>query len=188
MAISLDFHHDSQSRIAESRDPEGEPPMSPGPAGAHIAGYCVEFRLRTRENGTRVLLAHDPDGVAAAIATIVAADLVQTATALVRDRPGYEPGGRPDHGLKITADKAAEVGALAYYGPGGEDYGPGAWVTYSDEPQAPHLRLYRDMDTESTFPPDAHIALSTLARAVEDFRATGGLRPSGCMWRPSTVW
>jgi hypothetical protein len=87
-----------------------------------------------------------------------------------------------------TADKAAEVGALAYYGPGGEDYGPGAWVTFSNELQAPHLRLYRDMDTESTFPPDSHIALSTLARAVEDFRATGGLRPSGCMWRPSTVW
>ncbi|HEX2145235.1 MAG TPA: Imm1 family immunity protein [Glycomyces sp.] len=162
--------------------------MSAGPADAHVSGYCVEFTLETLDNGTQVLLAHDPDGVAAAVATIVAADLVQVATALVRDRPGYQPGGRPDHGLKIIADKAAEVGALAYFGPGGEDYGPGAWVTYSNEPQASKVRLYRDMDTASTFPADAHIALSTLARAVEDFRSTGGLRPGICMWRPSTVW
>jgi hypothetical protein len=188
MAISLDYPHDSQFRTTASPDPEGAPPMSPGPADAHIAGYCVEFRLETRDNGPQVLLAQDPDGVAAAVATIVSADLVQVATALVRDRPGYEPGGRPDHGLKIIADKEREVGALAYYGPGGEDYGPGAWVTYSSEPQAPDLRLYRDMDTASVFPTDAHIALSTLARAVEDFRSSGGLRPAICMWRPSTVW
>lgn len=162
--------------------------MSAGPAGAHVAGYCAEFRLQTRDHGTQVLLAYDPDGVAAAVATIVAADLVQVATALVRDRPGYEPGGRPDHGLKIVADRETEVGALAYYGPGGEDYGPGAWVSYSDQRWAPQIRLYRDMDTASMFPPDAHIALSSLARAVEDFRATGGLRPAMVAWRPSTVW
>lgn len=171
-----------------SPEAEGAPPMSAGPAGAHISGYCAEFTLSTRDNGTRVLLAYDPDGVAAAVATIVASDLVQVATALVRDRPGYAPGGRPDHGLKIAADRETEIGALAYYGPGGVDYGPGAWVTHAEPAREPDLRLYRDMDTASVFPPDAHIALSTLARAVEDFRATGGLRPAICTWRPSTVW
>lgn len=162
--------------------------MSAGPAGAHVSGHCAEFRLHTRDNGKQVLLATDPDGVAAAVATIISSDLAQVATALVRDRPGYEPGGRPDHGLKIVIDRKTEIGALAYYGPGGEDYGPGAWVTFSNELLSPKIRLYRDMDSASMFPPDAHIALSTLARAVEDFRATGGLRPSICMWRPSTVW
>lgn len=162
--------------------------MSAGPAGAHVAGYCAEFQLCTRDNGTRILLAYDPSGVAAAVATILASDLVQVATAHVRDRPGYEPGGRPDHGLKIIADRASEVGALSYYGPGGEDYGPGAWITFSEGGHGKGVRLVRDMDTESLFPADSHIALSTLARAVEDFRATGGLRPTNCAWRPSTMW
>ncbi|WP_168801674.1 Imm1 family immunity protein [Glycomyces buryatensis] len=161
--------------------------MSAGPIGAHIAGYCAEFRLETGD-GSQILLANDPDGVAAAVATIIAADLVQVSTALVRDRPGYLPGGRPDHGLKIVADRDAEVGALAYFGPGGEDYGPGAWVTYSGENKQSEVRLFRDMDGASTFPSDSHIPLSTLARAVEDFRATGGLRPTIVSWRPSTVW
>lgn len=161
--------------------------MSTGPTSAHITGYCAEFRLDTEE-GERVLLACDPDGVAAAIATLLAASLVQVPTVLVRDRPGYEPGGRPDHGLKIAADRGTEIGALAYYGPGGEDYGPGAWVSYSEAEYHPEVKLYRDMASTSTFPSDSHIALSTLARAVEDFRATGGLRPTIVAWRPSTVW
>ncbi|GAB3659444.1 Imm1 family immunity protein [Glycomyces tarimensis] len=161
--------------------------MSTGPTGAHIAGHCAEFRLQSA-GGPQILLACDPDGVAAAVATIMAAKLVQVPTALVRDRPGYEPGGRPDHGLKIITDPAREIGALAYYGPGGEDYGPGAWVTYSEVERHPEVKLYRDMESSSTFPSDSHIALSTLARAVEDFRATGGLRPTIVTWRPSTVW
>ncbi|GAB3231947.1 hypothetical protein GCM10027447_27440 [Glycomyces halotolerans] len=161
--------------------------MSAGPASARISGYCAEFRLQT-SRGPQVLLACDPDGVAAAIATIMAAELVQVPTALVRDRPGYEAGGRPDHGLKISTDPETEVGALAYFGPGGEDYGPGAWVTYSEDEHLPDVKLYRDMDSESTFPADSHIALNTLAWAVEDFRSTGGLRPSIVTWRPSTVW
>ena len=106
----------------------------------------------------------------------------------MRDRPGYEPGGRPDHGLKIVADREREIGVLSYYGPGGEDYGPGAWVTYSTVDHQREVKLYREADGESVFPPDSHIALSTLARAVEDFRSTGGLRPSIVAWRPSTVW
>lgn len=161
--------------------------MSAGPASVRLAGYCAEFRLHTA-NGPQVLLACDPDGVAAAIATIMASELVQVPTALVRDRPGYQPGGRPDHGLKIIADSEAEIGALAYFGPGGEDYGPGAWVSYSEDRQHPEVRLFRDMYTESTFPSDSHIALTTLAYAVEEFRATGGLRPTMVAWRPSTVW
>lgn len=161
--------------------------MSTGRMGAHIAGYCAEFRLDTN-NGPQILLACDPDGVAAAIATIMTADLVQVPTALVRDRPGYDRGGRPDHGLKIVTEPQAEIGALAYFGPGGEDYGPGAWVSYSSVEHSPEVKLYRDMDSASTFPPDSHIALSTLARAVEDFRATGGLRPTIVAWRPSTIW
>ncbi|WP_157930497.1 Imm1 family immunity protein [Glycomyces xiaoerkulensis] len=161
--------------------------MSAGPASARIAGYCAEFRIRT-DSGPQILLACDPDGVAAAIATIMAVELVQVPTALVRDRPGYEPGGRPDHGLKIATDPETEIGALAYFGPGGVDYGPGAWVSYTDGPPHPEVKLYRDMEADSAFPSDAHIALSLLARAVEDFRATGGLRPAIVSWRPSTVW
>ncbi len=161
--------------------------MSTGPTGAHIAGHCAEFRLQT-DSGPQILLACDPDGVAAAIATIMASHLVQVPTALVRDRPGYEPGGRPDHGLKIIVDRGTEIGALAYYGPGGEDYGPGAWVSYSSVEHHPEVKLYRDMDSAGVFPSDSHIPLNTLARAVEDFRATGGLRPALVAWRPSTVW
>lgn len=161
--------------------------MSAGSAGLRLVGHCAEFRLRT-VNGPQVLLARDPDGVAAAIATIMAAELVQVPTALVRDRPGYQPGGRPDHGLKIIADSETETGALAYFGPGGEDYGPGAWVSYCEDQRHPEVRLFRDMSSESTFPPDSHIALTTLAFAVEEFRATGGLRPTAVAWRPSTVW
>ena len=50
------------------------------------------------------------------------------------------------------------------------------------------VKLYRDMDSAGTFPSDAHIPLNTLARAVEDFRSTGGLRPALVAWRPSTIW
>lgn len=162
--------------------------MSTGPTSAHVASYCAEFRLQQTEKGPQILLACDPDGVAAAIATIMATDLEQVPTALVRDRPGYEPGGRPDHGLKIAIDRATEIGALAYFGPGGEDYGPGAWVSYSSDEHHPEVKLYRDTAAASVFPSDSHLALSTLARAVEDFRATGGLRPARVSWRPSTIW
>jgi hypothetical protein len=160
--------------------------MSAGPHNGRDNGYTAEFCLWTA-SGHRVLLASDPDGVAAAVATVLASDLVRVPTALIRERAEREEGV-PGHGLKFMADPESETGALAYFGPRGPDYGPGAWVSYSDTELHPEVKLWRDMESASAFPSDSHIALDALARAVEGFRRSGGLRPEAVSWRPSTTW
>jgi hypothetical protein len=152
-----------------------------------VPTVSVEFGLLAG-NDRGPIIAGSPAGVDRAFARLLAAaPLLHNPTAFIRERPRTGPAGVPDHGLKLDLRPAHGVGAMSYYGDPEHDQ-PGPWVTRAAGPVLAAAVLLRDIDSATPYPADSAVALDDIRRALHDFLATGGRRPTVVGWRQATTW
>jgi hypothetical protein len=98
---------------------------------------------------------------------------------VVRERP-RNGAGYPDHLLRVAVDAEDKVGGLHYQGPTAGGFSKGELSKHEDV-------FYYYVNNDHTFPRDSVISLDLIRRAVKEFRASGGERPTCVEWQPERL-
>jgi hypothetical protein len=93
----------------------------------------------------------------------------------VRER-ALSAAGFPDHQLRVAVNAEDNVGSLHYMGPSFAGFSKGN-VSKRDEV------FYYYVDHDHEFPRDSEISIDLIRRAVKEFVASGGERPTCVEWQ-----
>lgn len=93
----------------------------------------------------------------------------------VRERP-LNAAGLPDHQLSVAVNAEDGVGGLRYMGPDFAGFAVGDVSRYDEV-------VYYYFDHDQEFPRNSVISIGLIRRAVNEFLASGGQRPTCVPWQ-----
>jgi hypothetical protein len=93
----------------------------------------------------------------------------------VRERPA-NTAGLPDHQLSVAVNAEDNVGGLRYTGANYAGFSKGEVSGYDEV-------VYYYLDHDHGYPRDSVISIDTIRRAVKEFLASGGERPTCVQWQ-----
>lgn len=130
-----------------------------------------------QEHGEHPVIVRTAEDVDALVDAVAAADFSTSLVNLyITERP-RNAAGVPDHELGVGVDAERAVGALSYLGPGG------TWYSLGMPTDLPDGVCFFYLGNDTPFPSDSEIPLTLLRRAVKEFLASGGDRPTCVGWQ-----
>ena len=139
--------------------------------------FSAEALYRSEHDEDPVVLATDAD-VDALIDALLAEEWTHNlANIYIRQRP-LNAAGVPDHELCVGVDAERAVGGLRWYA--GDE---GSWYSLGAPSEFDEV-IYYYMGSDTQFPTDSDISLDVARRAVKEFLASGGRRPTCVPWQP----
>lgn len=140
----------------------------------------VEARYRLEHVDAPAVLS-TPAEVDGLIDSLLASGVSQNLAQLHSMQRPLLPSGYPDHELLVGADGEFRVGVLAFMDSDGN-------VVTLGSPEGRSEVSYSIMGHATEFPAHSEIPIDMVRRAIKEFLASGGQRPTCVQWQTPEVW